>query len=52
MIVKTAQDTAAFEMEINDWLSQNPNIRIIQMLQTTQNAPKGWNLKITLLYEK
>lgn len=52
MIVKTAQDTAAFEMEINDWLSQNPNIRIIQMLQTTQNAPKGWNLIITLLYEK
>lgn len=45
------QDTAAFEGEINDWLSQNPNIRIIQMLQTIQNSPKGWNLVITLLYE-
>jgi hypothetical protein len=45
------QDTAAFEVEINDWLSQNPNIRIIQILQTTQNSPKGWNLIITLLYE-
>jgi hypothetical protein len=45
------QDAAALEVEINDWLSQNPNIRIIQMLQTTHNTPKGWHLVITLLYE-
>jgi len=45
------QDVAALEVEINDWLSENPNVRIIQLLQSTQNTPKGWNLVITTFYE-
>ena len=45
------QDASVLEVEINDWLLENPNVRIIQMLQTTQNTPKGWNLVITILYE-
>ena len=45
------QDASALEVEINDWLSENPNVRILQLLQTTQNTPKGWNLVITIFYE-
>lgn len=45
------QDAAALEVEVNEWLSENPNIRIIQMLQTNHDTTKGWNLVVTLFYE-
>ena len=45
------QDASALEVEVNDWLAGNPNVRIIQMLQTTQDTPKGWNLVLTVFYE-
>ena len=45
------QDISAIAVEVNDWLSENPNVRIIQMLQNSHNTPEGWNLVITIFYE-
>ena len=45
------QDISAIAVEVNDWLSENPNVHIIQMLQTSHTTPKGWNLVITIFYE-
>jgi hypothetical protein len=45
------QDVSALEVEINDWLSENPSIRIIQMLQSELNTQQGWHLIITVFYE-
>jgi hypothetical protein len=50
-IFSSLQDVAALEVEINDWLSENPNVRIIDMLQTQSTTPQGWNLIITVFYE-
>jgi hypothetical protein len=50
-IFSTFQDVAAIEVEINDWLAENANIRIIQVLQSEQSTPPGWNLIITIFYE-
>jgi hypothetical protein len=50
-IFSVYQDIAALELEINDWLAQNPNIRIIDFVQTQTNTSQGWNLIITILYE-
>jgi hypothetical protein len=50
-IFSTFQDVSALEVEINDWLSKNANIRIIQMLQSEQSTPQGWNLIITIFFE-
>jgi hypothetical protein len=50
-IFSVYQDISALELEINDWLAQNPNTRIIEMLQTQSNTTQGWNLIITVLYE-
>jgi hypothetical protein len=50
-IFSTFQDISALEVEINDWLSENSNIRIIQMLQSEINTPQGWNLIITVFFE-
>lgn len=50
-IFSTFQDVPVLEAQINDWLAENPKVRIIQMLQTESNRPQGWNLIITILYE-
>jgi hypothetical protein len=50
-IFTSFQDVSALEVEINDWLSQNPNVRIIQMLQSDVDTPQGWSLIITVFYE-
>jgi hypothetical protein len=50
-IFSAYQDVPALEGTINDWLSENPKVRIIQILQTESNRPQGWNLIITILYE-
>jgi len=50
-IFSVYQEISALELEINDWLAQNPNIRIIEMLQTQTNTPQGWSLIISVLYE-
>ena len=50
-IFSTFQDVSALEVEINDWMSQNANIRIIQMLQSELGTQQGWNLIITIFYE-
>jgi len=50
-IFSTFQDVSLLEVEINDWLSKNTNIRIIQMLQSELGTPQGWNLIITIFYE-
>ena len=50
-IFTTFQDVSALELEMNDWLSKNTNIRIIQVLQSEVGAPQGWILIITILYE-
>ena len=50
-IFSTFQDISAIEVEINDWLSENANIRIIQMLQSELGTPQKWNLIITVFYE-
>ena len=50
-IFSTFQDISAMEVGINDWLSENANIRIIQMLQSELGTPQKWNLIITVFYE-
>jgi len=46
------QDVAAIEQDINDWLSQNPNILIVSVTQSETNVPpQGWKLVISILYE-
>jgi hypothetical protein len=50
-IFSTFQNAAALEHRINEWLAENPKVRIIHMLQTESNRPERWNLSITLLYE-
>jgi hypothetical protein len=50
-IFTTFQDVSALQVEINGWLTQNPDIRIFQTLQSETSTPQGWNLIITFLYE-
>jgi hypothetical protein len=50
-IFTTYQDVAALEVEINEWLVENPNIRVIQLLQSEVGTPQGWNLIISFFYE-
>jgi hypothetical protein len=50
-IFSTFQDVATSEVEINEWLAENPNIRVIQLLQSEIGTPQGWNLIISILYE-
>jgi hypothetical protein len=50
-IFSTFQEISVLEVEINDWLSENANIRVIQMLQSEISTPQGWNLIITVFYE-
>jgi hypothetical protein len=50
-IFATFQDLAALEVELNQWFSENPGIRILNMLQSEANTPQGWNLIITVFYE-
>jgi hypothetical protein len=50
-IFATLQDVAALEVEINDWLSDSQNVRVIQMMQSETSTPQGWNLIITIFYE-
>ena len=38
-IFSTFQDVATLEVEINEWLVENPNIRVIQLLQYERNQP-------------
>jgi hypothetical protein len=50
-IFSTLQDVATMEVEINDWLTANQNVRVMQMMQTETHTPQGWNLIITIFYE-
>jgi hypothetical protein len=50
-IFKDLQDISALEVEINNWLSENPKVRIIHMLQTDSTTPQGKHLIITFFYE-
>jgi hypothetical protein len=50
-IFAALQDVAALEVEINDWLADSQNVRVIQMMQSETSTPQGWNLIITIFYE-
>ena len=51
-IFSAYQDIAAIEADINNWLSKNPDIRIVDVVQSqTVVPPQRWNLVISMLYE-
>jgi hypothetical protein len=50
-IFTALQDISALEVEVNNWLSENPNVRIIHMLQTESTVPQERLPIITILYE-
>jgi hypothetical protein len=51
-IFSAYHDIAAIEQDINRWLSQHPEVRIITVTQSQTNvAPQGWNLIISVFFE-
>jgi hypothetical protein len=50
-IFTALQDISALEVAVNDWLLENPNVRIIHMLQTESTVPQERLPIITILYE-
>jgi hypothetical protein len=50
-IFTALQDISALEVEVNNWLSENQNVRIIHILQTESTAPQERLPLITFLYE-
>jgi hypothetical protein len=51
-IFSAYHDVAAIEQDINRWLSQHPEVRIITVTQSQTNvAPQGWNLIISVFFE-
>lgn len=50
-IFNSYQDVAAIEMDINDWLSKNPDAIILHVTQSETNTSQGWILVISILYE-
>lgn len=51
-IFSAYQDIAAIEADINEWLASNPDLRIIDVVQSqTYVPPQRWNLVISVLYE-
>jgi hypothetical protein len=50
-IFSAYHDIAAIEQDINNWLSQHPEVRIIDVTQSQTNAAQGWNLIISVFFE-
>ena len=53
-----SKDRASVEVQLNDWLSKNPNVEVKHLLQSEGTAHPNWlpigaaHVTITLLYEQ
>jgi hypothetical protein len=46
------QDFATLENEINQWLSDNPDIHIIQLTQCEISSKQGRDMVVTILFKE
>lgn len=44
------RDFSTLETDINQWLSDNADIQILQIMQTESSGDTGWDLVITVHY--
>ena len=44
------QDIATLQKEVNQWLTDNPEIEIAQLTQSQFGSKAGWDIVVTILY--